>query len=400
MPASGNADLDSSDELRHHLALALVPGLGPGRTAVVLEKFGSASAVLKATYQQLITIPNFGEKLASQFVESFRTVNVDAELALLKKHGVSNLILNHPGYPERLAQIPIAPPLLYHRGEFSPADIRAVGIVGSRACTSYGKKITEKIATGLSRAGWTIVSGLARGIDGVAHTAALDAGGRTIAVLAGGLSKIYPPEHKELAERVVANGVIVTETPMTVEPQPGMFPARNRIISGLSQAVVIIEANLKSGALITATHAADQGREVFAVPGPADSPASAGCLELIRKGVRLVRDADDILEDLKGIAPVEVRQKESSLFENLESIPKAESNNRPARDERSAESAQIPAGLDESQMKIWAALDRQLSLDELTRIVSIPVGTLSMLLMQLELKKVVRRLPGNQFERR
>ena len=373
-----------SDDLRSHLALALVPNLGPGRTAAVLAKFGTASTSLKATYQQLITIPGLGEKLASQFVESFRSVDVDAEMALIEKHGISNLILGREGYPERLANIPDAPPLLYKRGEFSPLDINAVGIVGSRACTSYGRKMTEKIAQGLARAGWTVVSGLARGIDGVAHAAALDAGGRTIAVLAGGLSKIYPPEHKELAERVITNGCLVTETPMTVDPQPGMFPARNRIISGLSRAVVIVEANFKSGALITATHAAEQGREVFAVPGPADSPASAGCLELIRKGVRLVRNVDDILEDLKGISPIELPKRDSNLFEMAAPIL----NVGP------------PPGLDETQLKIWNALDRLTPLDELTRLTEIPVGTLSMMLMHLELKKVVRRLPGNQFERR
>lgn len=374
-----------SDDLRQHLALALVPGLGPGRTAAVLAHFGSASAALKATYQQLVTVPMIGEKLASHFVDSFRAVNVEAEIALLKKHGVTNLILGREGYPGRLANIPDPPPLLYKRGDFAPADVNAVGIVGSRVCTSYGKKMAEKISTGLARSGWTVVSGLARGIDGVAHAAALDAGGRTVAVLAGGLSKIYPPEHKDLAERVVSNGMLVTETPMTVEPQPGMFPARNRIISGLCRAVVIVEANIKSGALITATHAAEQGREVFAVPGPADSPASAGCLELIRKGVRLVRNADDILEDLKGIAPVEP-PREATLFEEAatrEEIPLGP-----------------PPGLDETQLKIWTLLDRPTPLDELTRTVGIPVSTLSMMLMQLELKRAVRRLPGNQFERR
>ncbi|MFO0938399.1 MAG: DNA-processing protein DprA [Gemmataceae bacterium] len=386
----------SIDDLKSHLALALVPNLGPGRTASVIAKFGSAAAALKATYQQLVTIPGLGEKLASQFAEKFRTVNVDAEWELIQSFGISNLILGRPDYPERLAQIPNAPPLLYLRGEISPVDVNAVGIVGSRVCTSYGRKITEKIASGLARAGWTVVSGLARGIDGEAHRAALNAGGRTIAVLAGGLSRIYPPEHKDLAEQIVSRGCLVTETPMTVEPQPGMFPARNRIISGLSRAVVIVEANLKSGALITATHAAEQGREVFAVPGPADSPASAGCLDLIRKGVRLVRNADDILEDLKGIAPIEPPKAAASLFDSVgESGPRSRSESVSV-----PISMAIPSGLDDSQMKVWSALDRLMSLDELTRLTAIPVGTLSMHLMQLELKKAVKRLPGNQFERR
>jgi DNA processing protein len=368
--------------LRSHLALALVPQLGPRLTAALLEKFGTPEAILAAAESDLKTVPLVGDKLAKHFAESFRQIDVDAEIALISKHDVGNLVLGEADYPRRLAEVGSAPPLLYHRGAFEPVDLRGVGIVGSRSCTSYGKKVTEQLAAGLVRAGWTVVSGLARGIDGVAHRAALDAGGRTIAVLAGGLSRIYPPEHKDLAEAIVGRGVLVTETPMTVDPQPGMFPARNRIISALSRAVVIVEANAKSGALITATHAAEQGREVYVVPGNVDSPASAGCLELLRKGARLIRGVDDLLEDLRGLSPGD---------------PDPAS---PAAPTLFDEPAGPPPGLTAPQLAIWTALTQPTHADELGRTLGMPTGDLLTGLLQLELRKVVRRLPGNRFERR
>jgi DNA processing protein len=304
--------------------------------------------------------------------------------------------LGWPGYPPPLATVPGAPPLLYFRGEWLEADARAVGIVGSRSCTAYGRKMAEQLARDLVRAGFTIVSGLARGIDGVAHRAALDAGGRTIAVLAGGLTEIYPPEHADLAARVAEHGALVTETPMTVAPQPGMFPARNRIISGLSRAVIVVEANAKSGALITATHAGEQGREVFAVPGPADSAASAGCLELIRKGARLIRNADDVIEDLRGIAVPEYGEQA-----NPERQRRGGRANHPVADAPGSPAPSSPPPvLDAAQQRVFDALASRRHADELVRELGVAVGDLSRVLMQLELKKVIRKLPGNFYERR
>ncbi|VTR98262.1 dna protecting protein : DNA protecting protein DprA OS=Planctomyces brasiliensis (strain ATCC 49424 / DSM 5305 / JCM 21570 / NBRC 103401 / IFAM 1448) GN=Plabr_3430 PE=4 SV=1: HHH_5: DNA_processg_A [Gemmata massiliana] len=380
---------DMSD-LNDHLALALVPGLGPKLTAALLERFGSPAAALRATAPELLQIPHIGEKLAGSLAEALRTVDTGRERALLEKHGVLPVPLGSAGYPPPLAAVVASPPLLYFRGAWVEADVSAIGIVGSRACTAYGRKLAEQLARDLVRAGFTIVSGLARGIDGVAHRAALDAGGRTIAVLAGGLSAIYPPEHAELADEIAQRGCLVTETPMTVAPQPGMFPARNRIISGLSRAIVVVEANAKSGALITATHAAEQGREIFAVPGAVDSSASAGSLELIRKGARLVRNADDVIEDLKGISTPEYRSGTTSSKET------AEPRSAPAPE---APTAPRPV-LDPVQERVFDALAAKRHADELARELNLPVGDLSRVLMQLELKKVVRRLPGNFYERR
>ncbi len=202
------------------------------------------------------------------------------------------------GFPEMLAEIPDPPGLLYVRGDFVERDAMAVAIVGARHCTPYGLRIAEKLGASLARVGLTVVSGLARGIDAAAHRGALCAGGRTIAVLANGLAQIYPPEHEGLAREVAAAGAIVTESAMLQEPLAGLFPQRNRIISGLSLGVVIVEATPRSGSLATARHAMEQNREVFAVPGPVDSLASVGCHRLIRDGARLVETVDDILEEL------------------------------------------------------------------------------------------------------
>lgn len=377
-------------DLRDHLALALVPGLGPKLTAAVLTHFGSAAAVRRASAREFEAIPLIGAKLAAKFAEAVQKVNVAAEWELVRKHGVRVVRVGEAEYPVPLMQIPDAPPLLYFRGELTSADANAIGIVGSRSCTPYGKRIAATIAGGLARAGWTVVSGLARGIDGAAHRGALDAGGRTVAVLAGGLSRIYPPEHADLADEVARNGCLVTETPMTVDPQPGMFPARNRIISGLSRAIIVVEANLRSGALITVTHATEQGREVYAVPGNVDSAASAGCLDLIRKGARLVRTADDILDDLQGIAPFELPPPAKR---------KVEATSPTLFDAPAQSSIGSPPVLDAVQLKFWEALSVPRHMDELSRELELSVSELSMVVMKLEMKKAIRRLPGNQFER-
>jgi DNA processing protein len=246
----------------------------------------------------------------------------------------------------------------------------------------------------LARAGVTVVSGLARGIDGVAHRAALDAGGRTLAALAGGLSEIYPPEHIDQANEIAGRGALISETPMIVAPQLGMFPARNRIISGLSRAVIVVEANARSGALITARHALEQGREVFAVPGNTDSAASAGCLDLIRNGARLIRNADDVLDDLKGIA---------APVYGANAKPKSEATlfDEPPTEAKLPEPvAEVPTIADPVHKNIWELLAARRHADELSREAGLSIGDLARALTQMELKRLVRRLPGNYYERR
>jgi DNA processing protein len=368
-------------EVRALLALHLVPGLGPRLTAALLDRFGSASAALRASADDLRQIPHLGAKLAPQIAEALRCVDPDVELERMAQFDTHLLVLGSASYPSPLATIAVPPHLLYVRGRFEPRDSEAIAIVGSRVCTAYGRRTADRLAGDLARAGFTIVSGLARGIDAAAHRGALHVGGRTIAVLAGGLSKIYPPEHRELAAAVQAAGALLSEAGMMMEPMAGMFPARNRIISGLSRAVIIVEAHARSGALITARHAAEQGREVFAVPGPVDSEASAGTLALLRQGARLVHKAEDVLEDLRGVAP-------------LVPLPTGE------EDATRAGSTTAPAGLDDSQRRIWELLSEgRRHIDDLSRTLELPVAALSGMLMVLEMKKVVRRAPGNHYER-
>ncbi|MBI1831567.1 MAG: DNA-protecting protein DprA [Planctomycetes bacterium] len=365
-----------SDDERDLLALHLVTGIGPRLTAALLDHFGSASAVLHASIAELLEIPYLGTKIAESLQRALEIPDVDKEAEQIDQHGVHLRVMGRAGYPGNLATIEDAPHLLFCKGTLEPRDELAIAIVGSRACTTYGRRVAERIGADLARAGWTVVSGLARGIDGCAHRGALSAKGRTIAVLAGGLSKIYPPEHADLAAAVAASGALVTESCMLMEPMATLFPARNRIISGLSRAVVVIEAAERSGALITARLAAEQGREVFAVPGPVDSSASAGSLQLVRNGAKMVRSADDILEDLQAL---------------------------PALTEPTAHDvpvvAQPPAGLDDVQQKIWNALAERRMVDDLAFDLSIPISELTRQLTTLELKKVIRRLPGNCYER-
>jgi DNA processing protein len=244
------------------------------------------------------------------------------------------------------------------------------------------------LAAGLARAGYTIVSGLARGIDGVAHVAALQAGGRTIAVLAGGLSRVYPPEHADLAADVKTAGALLSEAPMATEPLAALFPPRNRIISGLSMGVIVVEASERSGTLITARHAAEQGREVFAVPGPVDSATSAGCLRLIRDGATLIRGVDDVLEALSGSTTTSVGQavrdtKDSQAQPDLQAPPAP------------------PPELDGVGRRVWDFLaDAARHVDTMSQELGVAVPELSRTLMLLEMKKLIRRLPGNQYERR
>jgi DNA processing protein len=368
-------------EIRDLLALNLVPGLGPRLTAALLRHFGSAAAIRGATADDLRQAPRIGEKLSTDFAVRLSVADVDAECARIAEHGVRLLVLGWPGYPETLANIPGPPHVLYTRGSLATADRRAVAIVGSRGCTAYGKRIAEQLSSALSRAGYTIVSGLARGIDAVAHAAALKAGGRTIAVLAGGLSSIYPPEHVELAAAVQQAGALISEAPMAAEPLPQMFPSRNRIISGLARAVIVVEASDRSGSLITARHAAEQGRDVFAIPGPVDSPASAGCLKLIRDGATLARHADDVLEALDQAEMMAVPLDDTA-------------------EHKAAAEPPPPPDLEDTPRRIWEFLAGGAQpADRLAQELGLPVPELSRSLMQLEMKRLIRRLPGSRYER-
>lgn len=291
-PAGGNASLLAK------LRLSMTSGIGPRLTQLLLTRFETVEAIFRASEEELQSVPGIGPKLSDEIIRARTEIDPAAELRLCRERGVAVVARDTPQYPRWLAEIPDPPTIMYVQGTIKPQDAIAVAIVGSRHATSYGIQTAQRLAEGLARAGVTVVSGLARGIDAAAHRGALDAGGRTFAVLGSGLGKIYPPEHKDLALDVVQNGALISESPTLTEPMAGAFPQRNRIIAGLSLGVIVVEAAFRSGALITARHAYEQNRDVFAVPGRIDSNLSHGCHQLLRDGAKLVESIDDILEEL------------------------------------------------------------------------------------------------------
>lgn len=283
---------------RAELLLALVPDVGPLLRSRLLETFGNAQNVLETSADQLRGVSGIGPKIADQIVRAHQLVDLDAIEQTVRKHGLSLLLESDPHYPRLLREIPDPPGVLFLNGTLLPVDQLAIAIVGTRRASRYGIAQTERLAAGLARAGVTIVSGMARGIDAAAHRGALAANGRTLAVSASGVLKPYPPEHADLARQIAASGAVLGESPPEAPPLKGMFPQRNRIISGLAMGTLVVEAGDRSGALITARLAMEQGRDVFAMPGQIDNPTARGPHRLISDGAKLTTCVDDILESL------------------------------------------------------------------------------------------------------
>lgn len=369
-------------EQRELLRLTLVPGIGPATLKALLSHFGSAAAVARAGSGALCEVLGVGRKTADAILAARGEVDPDVELAICQQYETRLVGREMPEYPSLLQQIADPPPLLYCRGTLEPVDDVAIALVGARRSTPYGLRIAEKLARSLARAGVTVVSGLARGIDAAAHRGALKAGGRTIAVTANGLAKIYPPEHVELADQIAASGAILSEMPMRQGPLAGLFPQRNRLIAGLCMGVVVVEAAPRSGSLLTAKHAMEQGREVFAVPGPIDSLCSRGCHQLIRDGAKLVETVEDILEELRD----EVRSK-------LVALSTAERpSDSPAR--------ATPRALSAQELAILGHLDDlPKPADELIARTGLTASQVMATLSVLEVRRLVRRMPGNCFVR-
>ncbi len=356
------------------LKLLLVDGIGSVLARRLLAHFGSPTRVLAAATAELTEVPGVGPKLAQQLASQATDERLAHELTLCRRENVRLIWACDPDYPPSLAQIPVPPLVLWVRGELLPEDQLAIAVVGSRAATAYGLRQTERLAGGLAAIGFTIVSGLARGIDAAAHRAALRHGGRTIAVLACGLHEIYPPEHYELAEAIASRGALVSESPMTRAPKAGLFPMRNRIISGLSLAVLVVEAAIRSGALITVAHALEQGKDVFAVPGPVDSPVSQGCHRLIKDGALLAESAEDIFEVVRDEAA------------RLAGVTRGE---HPFRSQLSDTEHQLIATLG----------NRTLEFDQLVAELAVEPAALAAMLTRLELRRFVQKLPGNRYRR-
>jgi DNA processing protein len=284
---------------RDYLRLAFTPGVGPQLFQNLVEYFVSPSEVLEAKRSQLSEVERIGPKLAEAIHFSAKDDLVDRVWEDCLTKDVRILFPEDHEFPRLLREIPSPPLYLFIRGHIKPVDQLSIAIVGTRHATSYGRTVTEGIARSLARSGLTIVSGLARGIDSFAHRSAMEIeGGRTIAFLGSSVTEIYPPEHEELALQVSERGALISETHPFSKPKAGVFPQRNRLISGMSLGVVVVEAADRSGSLITASHAGEQGRDLFAIPGPVNSRMSRGCNRLIRDGAILVQDAQDILDHL------------------------------------------------------------------------------------------------------
>jgi DNA processing protein len=283
---------------RYYVGFNLVPGVGPARLARLIERCGSVAQAWHADAFDLAAA-GLDARSSAAFVSAQQRLDLDAELARLQRADVQVLTLEDPTYPALLREAPGAPPLIYVRGEVQASDSLAVAVVGTRTPTIYGREATLRIVSELAAAGITIVSGLALGIDAIAHTAALEAGGRTLAVLGSGVDQPYPERNRRLAERIMQQGALISDYPLGTKPVAANFPPRNRIISGLSLGSLVIEAGLRSGALITVNFALEQGRDVFAVPGSIFSPQSAGPLQLIRDGALAVSSAADLLDAIQ-----------------------------------------------------------------------------------------------------
>jgi DNA processing protein len=354
-------------EKHYWVGFNLVKGIGAARMRLLLDAFGNAQSAWQAPAEAL-RAAGLGPKLLENFLKVRSSVSLDLVWERFQAQGISVLTWEDEAYPARLNEIPQPPPVLYVRGALLAEDAWAVAVVGTRRITSYGKQVTEEIASNLARSGITIVSGLAHGVDTAAHQAALQAGGRTLAVLGSGVDRIYPPENRRLAEQIIQQGALLSDYAPGTPPDSANFPPRNRIISGLARAVIIVEAGKSSGALITAAFAAEQGREVFAVPGGIYAPQSVGANLLIQQGARPYLNYQDVLEIL-----------------NLAQV----SEHREAR-------AVLPADALEAQL--YAVLSNEpLHVDEIRMETDLPIEKVSAALVMMELKGLVRQVGGMQY---
>jgi DNA processing protein len=366
------------DTLRAHLCLALVEGIGPLVMARLIDQFESAAQVLQSSPSELQGVPGIGPKLAQRIASARDRNDVEQQLALVREHDLGILLSTDAKYPRLLLEIHDPPIVLFTRGHLHPSDSIAVAIVGTRHASRYGLEQAKQLAGSLARMGITVVSGMARGIDSAAHRGALEAGGRTVAVLAGGVLTPYPPENARLAEKIAAQGCVLSESAPSREPLRGLFPQRNRIISGLSLGTIVVEAPQKSGALITARLAMEQGREVLAVPGPIDSRVSQGPHQLLRDGAKLVASVDDVLEELGPI------------------VETASGNHDTSR------TIHTPAELmlNHVEKRVLQAIEPTGSLvDEVVADCGLPVHRVLSTISVLEMRHLVRRLGGNRLAR-
>ena len=365
--------MDSREAL---IALNMIDGVGPVRLRQLLGHFGEPAAILTASQAALERVHGIGPELAQSIAGWEKAVDLAAEIKRIEQFQCSVVIQSDEVYPKLLQQIYDPPPVLYVKGALSTKDNNGVAIVGSRLTTHYGVETARKLAYQLAYIGVTVVSGGARGIDTAAHQGALHAKGRTIAVLGTGINLVYPAENAELFERIAASGAVITQFPFNRPADRQTFPQRNRIVAGMTLGTVVVEANLTSGALITAGMAVENGRQVFAVPGRIDSPRSKGSHDLIKKGAKLCEGAEDILSEFEYLFP---------------------GTNRPALKDGDL----LPAiELSEREQTVFDLIGKEeVTIDDIIRRSSLPASTVSATLLGLEMKRLVRQLPGKLFVR-
>lgn len=360
------------------LALNLLSGIGPIRVRRMLEYFEGPEKILAASQKELQEVPGIGREMAQHIHGWEGNVDLDEEKRRMADHGIEALTLDDDDYPPALREIHDPPFLLYIKGKLLPSDSAAIGVVGSRRMTHYGREQTRKLSFQLARTGFCIVSGLARGIDTAAHEAALAAEGRTVTVLGSGIGNVYPPENQALADKISENGAIISEFPVLYVPDKQSFPLRNRIVSGMSQGLLVVEAPARSGSMITANQALEQGRTVFAVPGPIDRPNSEGCHRLIRAGATLVCTAQDIIDDLGAELNSLALEFEPPVRDSIPRRPMPE--------------------LNENEATILQELEAgESTIDVLAEALELSAGVVSATLLQLEIKSLIKQLPGKYF---
>ncbi len=369
-----------------YIILNMVSGVGTARFKALVENFGEPHKIFAQNSGDISRIKGISEALADKIIHWERDIDLRAELEFAKVGGTQIITLADGEYPEILKGIYDPPLCLYVRGKLSGFSYNSLAIVGSRRATIYGRKMARHLAEAAVLADWKVISGLAFGIDAIAHQAALEAGGITVAVLGGGLSRIHPQEHVPLAREIIeSGGALISEFPMKFPVNRQSFPRRNRIVSGLSQAVLVVEAGLRSGALITANLGMEQGKDIFAVPGHVDNPQAKGCHKLIKQGAKLTEDFNDILEDLEnlpGFGRMEAYENAGNEFnENIE--------------------ASRPANMSESEYQIIQLLQGEAkSFDSLAGNSDIPVAALNALLTKMAMKMMLVQHPGKIYSLR
>lgn len=377
-----------STNIEKWLSLIRADNVGSTTFSKLIKYFGSVDRALRASVSELAKVEGIGYKKAEQIASTRGKFDVKTELELAAKLGVSIINLDDERYPPALRQIYDPPPVIYIKGSFDREDNLAISIVGSRRCSLYGQEQASQLAHFLSSAGFTICSGMARGIDTAAHQGALSAGGRTIAVQGCGLANIYPPENKKLFKLITESGACISELPLQYEPKSENFPPRNRIIAGLSLGTIVVEAGQRSGALITARMAMENNREVMAVPGKIDSPLSKGPHKLIKQGAKLVESVEDVMEALGYIG------------EQLE-----EHVSMAAR--KAAENVETPLfeikelKLSGHEKTIFETLSKEpLHIEQIIAGTDLAAGSVNASLVSLRLKGLIKQLPGSMFVRR